>query len=65
MGPKRAIAASLILAMGIMLPGCEEKDLLDAKNSVTIEIWHYYNGIYLTAFDSLVKEFNEGGSLLW
>lgn len=59
MRQKRAVAAGLILTMGIMLSGCEDKNVLDAKNPVTIEVWNYYNGNQLTAFDSLVKEFNE------
>jgi len=47
--------------MGITLTGCggQTKTPLDAKNPVTIEVWNYYNGDQLTAFDNLVKEFNE------
>lgn len=57
---KRITALGLVLAMGITLAGCGKNDTpLDAKNPVTIEVWNYYNGDQLTAFDNLVKEFNE------
>ncbi len=59
---KRITALGLILAVGTALAGCGGKTPgtpLDAKNPVTIEVWNYYNGDQLTAFDSLVKEFNE------
>lgn len=49
----------VVMAMSMAFAGCGEKSPLDAKNPVTIEIWNYYNGDQLTAFDSLVKEFNE------
>lgn len=32
---------------------------LNPKSPVTITVWHYYNGAQKTAFDNLVKEFNE------
>lgn len=48
-----------ICAMSIVLNGCGSKSPLDAKSPVTIEIWTYYNGDQLTAFDTLVEEFNE------
>ena len=51
-------AACAVMAMSMAFAGCGEKSLLDAKNPVTIEIWNYYNGDQLTAFDSLVEEFN-------
>ena len=54
---KRAIFCC-ILAMGMGLAGCGNKTPLDAQNPVTIEVWNYYNGNQLTAFDSLVQEFN-------
>ncbi len=59
---KRILTRSLILAAGMILVGCgggENRSPLDARNPVTIEVWNYYNGDQLTAFDSLVKEFNE------
>jgi len=40
------------------LCGCGDSPL-DAKNPVTIDVWTYYNGDQLTAFDELVGEFNE------
>ncbi len=48
-----------ICVFGVILGGCGNKSLLDAKNPVTIDVWTYYNGDQLTAFDSLVEEFNE------
>lgn len=58
---KQITALGLVLAMGISMIGCgkENNTPLDAKNPVTIEVWNYYNGDQLTAFDNLVKEFNE------
>ena len=51
----------MVLAMAAALTGCGEggKSPLDPKNPVTVEVWNYYNGDQLTAFDGLVKEFNE------
>lgn len=56
---KRIMAACLAAVMCLYATGCGEKSLLDPKNPVTIEVWTYYNGDQLTAFDSLVEEFNE------
>lgn len=56
-GKYRALCA--VMAMSMAFAGCGEKSPLDAKNPVTIEVWNYYNGDQLTAFDSLVEEFNE------
>ncbi len=49
------------LGMTMILTGCggKGKTPLDPGNPVTIEVWNYYNGDQLTAFDGLVKEFNE------
>jgi len=47
-----------ILLMGVVFGGCGNPSPLDAKNPVTIDVWTYYNGDQLTAFDSLVEEFN-------
>ncbi|MDE5597983.1 MAG: lipoprotein [Lachnospiraceae bacterium] len=56
---KRMILLSLVIAMSMALTGCGNKSPLDPKNPVTIEVWNYYNGDQLTAFDNLVEEFNE------
>ncbi|ULQ58593.1 extracellular solute-binding protein [Brucepastera parasyntrophica] len=32
---------------------------MDAKNPVTVTIWHFYNSVQQTAFDILVEKFNE------
>lgn len=37
-----------------------KKSLLDPKEPVTIEVWHYYNGAQQDAFNQLVSEFNKG-----
>ncbi len=58
----KTTALCLILAMSAAFSGCAEKDTkspLDPKNPVTIEVWNYYNGDQLTAFDNLVNTFNE------
>lgn len=52
-------ALCVVMAMSMVFAGCREKSPFDAKNPVTIEVWNYYNGDQLTAFDSLVEEFNE------
>ncbi len=36
-----------------------DKHGLDPKNPISIEIWHYYNGLQKAAFDEMVREFNE------
>lgn len=53
--------AAAALAVTAALAGCGESgnSPLDPKNPVTVEVWNYYNGDQLTAFDGLVKEFNE------
>ena len=53
---KKLIALCLIFAIGTTLTGCggQSKTPLNAKNPVTIEVWNYYNGDQLTAFDNLV-----------
>ena len=56
---KRMILLSIVIAMSMALTGCGSKSPLDPKNPVTIEVWNYYNGDQLTAFDNLVEEFNE------
>ena len=55
---KRMISLSLVIAMCLALTGCGSKSPLDPKKPVTIEVWNYYNGDQLTAFDNLVEEFN-------
>ena len=55
---KRMISVGLVMAVGMALTGCGDKSPLDPKNPVTIEVWNYYNGDQLTAFDNLVEEFN-------
>lgn len=41
--------------------GCsssKKESILDPDNPTTVTIWNYYNGDQLTAFEELVKEFN-------
>lgn len=61
MRQKRTAAFCAALAMTAVMTGCggSGKTPLDPGNPVTIEVWNYYNGDQLTAFDGLVKEFNE------
>lgn len=59
---KKMTAAGVALAVCTAMTGCggEGQDSpLDARNPTIIEVWNYYNGDQLTAFDNLVKEFNE------
>lgn len=56
---RKLTAFCVILAVGAAFTGCGKKSPLDPKHPVTIDVWSYYNGDQLTAFDNLVKEFNE------
>ena len=60
---KKIIALCFALAASTAFAGCATgkggDTPLDANNPVTIEVWNYYNGDQLTAFDNLVKAFNE------
>ncbi len=47
------------LAAVAALSGCGEKEAVAAAEPIEIEIWTYYNGDQLAAFDALVAEFNE------
>lgn len=53
----------ILLLMVILLcfSGCTKKDKdygLDAKNPISLTVWHYYNGPLKTSFDEQVNEFN-------
>ena len=60
---KKLIALILTAVMLICsLSGCGSdavKVKLDPANPTIITIWHYYNGAVMTAFEQLMKEFNE------
>ncbi len=52
----------ILLSMGILtmgFTGCGEKEVLDPDNPVTINVWNYYNGAQMEAFDALIQEFND------
>ena len=49
----------ILITLAFILPGCGSKGPLDPKNPVTLTVWHYYNGSQQSAFDALVKEFND------
>ena len=51
-------AAIALTACGTSLNGGKAVKL-DPDNPVAIEIWHYYNGQQLRAFNDMVAEFNE------
>ena len=53
-----ALAVVILLAV---LTGCGGEDglSLDPNNPVTITVWHFYSGAILTAFDGMVREFND------
>lgn len=48
-----------VVALSLLLGGCSGETGKKESDVVTIDIWTYYNGDQLTAFDGLVKEFNE------
>ncbi len=64
---KKCIASKrilvLILLLCMSLTACSKNGSkeygLNPESPVTITVWHYYNGAQKTAFDNLVKEFNE------
>lgn len=56
---KKTILLCAVCALGLMLSACGSKSPLDPKNPTKITVWTYYNGDQLSAFDSLVEEFNE------
>ena len=60
---KKLLSAALsVFLLAGLISGCSSDDSavkLNPKNPVTITVWHYYNGAVMTAFDELVKEFNE------
>lgn len=56
---KKAVLLCAVCALGLALPACGSKTPLDPKNPTKITVWTYYNGDQLSAFDSMVEEFNE------
>ena len=56
---KKWVKVTAFTAVSVLwLSGCAPKSPLDAKNPVSLTIWHYYNGSQQAAFDMLVEEFN-------
>jgi multiple sugar transport system substrate-binding protein len=57
------LLAIILLTTLLVLPsGCSSKNSgprLDPANPVTVTIWHFYAGAMLTAFDAMVRDFNE------
>ena len=53
------VALTVCTAFAGCAAGKGKDSPLDASHPVTIEVWNYYNGDQLTAFDNLVKAFNE------
>ncbi|MEG1947760.1 MAG: extracellular solute-binding protein [Lachnospiraceae bacterium] len=50
----------LLVLGGLLLSGCgTTKSALNPKDPVSIVVWHYYNGTQKSAFDNLVREFND------
>ncbi|MEG2171003.1 MAG: extracellular solute-binding protein [Erysipelotrichaceae bacterium] len=52
----------VIVSSLCFLSGCSNNDNnhgLDPEKPVTIHVWHYYNGVLNTEFNSMVKTFNE------
>lgn len=56
---KRILCALCVLSLAFAAAGCGDKSPLDPKNPTSITVWTYYNGDQLSAFDSLVEDFNE------
>lgn len=49
----------LAAALALGLAGCGAQGGQDAKNPVSLTVWHYYTGSQQAAFDALVEEFND------
>ena len=54
---KKLIILSIICIL--LLAGCNNNNLLNAKNPVTINLWHNYGGLMKDTMDSLIDEFND------
>lgn len=58
---KKLLQSMGLLLLSVVMAGCSFSNQdhgLDAKNPVSITIWHYYNGAQAVAFDELVTDFN-------
>ena len=55
---KRLSAAAAVMLAAVSLCACGV-DGQGGKEAVQISVWSYYNGTQLTAFNDLVREFNE------
>ncbi len=56
-----ATTAAVLIAASFSGCNSENKDKdrgLSKDSPVTINVWHYYNGVQQTSFDEMVKEFN-------
>jgi multiple sugar transport system substrate-binding protein len=57
------MAVALLAAVLVIPAGCGRNSgdtpRLDPANPVTITLWHFYAGAVLTAFDAIVRDFNE------
>lgn len=56
---KRAVALTLTAALALVLLGGCSGVRLDKKNPVTITVWHYYNGAIMSAFETMLQNFND------
>jgi multiple sugar transport system substrate-binding protein len=54
-----ALLVSLSLIVASFSACSNDTPKFNAKNPITITVWHYYNGIVLDAFESLVQQFNK------
>lgn len=48
-----------ICLVSLFLTGCKSDDPLNAKNPVTINLWHNYGGSMKDTMDNLIDEFND------
>lgn len=60
---KISIISIIFLICVLIITGCsnttENKYGLDKNNPVSVEIWHYYNGVQKIEFDKMVDQFND------
>ena len=54
---KKVIIFTIICIL--LLTGCDSNNLPNAKNPVTINLWHNYGGLMKETMDNLIDEFND------
>lgn len=56
---RRFVTVFILAIILVILSGCQNTHGLDAKNPVTLTLWHNYGGQMKETMDKMVDEFNE------